>query len=104
MHEATRANPKQTAQEMLSLIQEQQAGELPVKVFCEQKKISDASYYYWRKKYMNDAKPANEPQPERFSLLQMHDEGQNDAVLFAEYKGLMLHRSVPVSYLKELMR
>ena len=104
MHEAKGPNPKRTAKEMLFLIQEQQSGELPVKAFCELKNISEACYYYWRKKCMNKAKPANEPQTENFSLLQMHDDEQNDAMLFAEYKGLKLYREVPVSYLKELMR
>jgi hypothetical protein len=103
MHEAIGPNSKRTAKEMFLLIQEQQAGELPVKAFCELKMISEACYYYWRKKYMNKAKPANKPQAENFSLLQMQDE-PNEAMLFAEYKGLKLYREVPVSYLKELMR
>jgi hypothetical protein len=104
MHEAIRPNSKRTAKDMFSLVQEQQAGELPVKAFCALKNISEASYFYWRKKYMNQAKPANEPQAQNFSLLQMHDDEQKDAVLFAEYKGLKLYREVQVSYLKELMR
>ena len=98
------SNPKRTSQEMFSLIQEQQSGELSVKVFCELKKISEAIFYYWRKKYVNHSKPANELPGEKFSLLQLEADGQNDAVLFAEYKGLKLYREVPVSYLKELMR
>lgn len=97
-------NHKRTAKEMLSLVQEQQSGELPVKAFCELKNISEACYYYWRKKYVNKENPVNEQQAENFSLLQMHDDEQNDALLFAEYKGLKLYREVPVSYLKELMR
>jgi hypothetical protein len=104
MHESIRLNPKRTAQEMFSLIQEQQAGQLPVKVFCGQKKISEASYYYWRKKYMNNAKPADEPHAENFSLLQLGSDEQNGATLFAEYKGLKLYREVSVNYLKDLMR
>jgi hypothetical protein len=52
---------------------------------------------------MNKTKPANKPQAENFSLLQMQDE-PNEDMLFAEYKGLKLYREVPVSYLKELMR
>lgn len=89
---------------MFSLIEEQQAGQLPVKAFCELKKMSEACYYYWRKKYMNEAKPANEPHAENFSLLQLGGDEQNGATLFAEFKGLKLYREVPVSYLKELMR
>lgn len=104
MQEAKGSNPKRTAQEMFSLIQEQQSGELPVKTFCELKKISEAIFYYWRKKYVNHSKLASELPGEKFSLLQLEDDGQNDARLFAEYKGLKLYREVPVSYLKELMR
>jgi hypothetical protein len=103
MHEAIGPNRKRTAKEMFSLVQEQQAGELPVKAFCELKMISEACYYYWRKKYMNKAKPTNKPEAENFSLLQIQDE-PNEAMLFAEYKGLKLYREVPASYLKELMR
>jgi hypothetical protein len=104
MQESIGPTLKRTEQEMFSLVQEQQAGELPVKTFCELKKISEASYFYWRKKYMNNSKPVSEPQSEKFSLLQLKDEEQNDAMLFAEYKGLKLYREVPVSYLKELMK
>lgn len=96
--------PKRTAQEMFSLIQEQQSGELPIKTFCELKKIPEAIFFYWRKKYVNHAKAANEPSGYKFRLLQLEDDKQNDATLFAEYKGLKLYREVPVSYLKELMR
>ena len=104
MQEGNGSIPKRTAQEMFSLVQEQQAGQLPVKTFCELKNISEACYYYWRKKYVNKTKPGIEPQVENFSLLQMQNDEQNDAMLFAEYKGLKLYREVPVSYLKELMR
>jgi hypothetical protein len=103
MHDSLAPNSKRTAQEMFSLIQEQQAGELPVKAFCELKNLSEARYYYWRKKYMNDGASATEPNTEKFNLLQLEIDEQNNAPLFAEYKGLKLYREVPVSYLKELM-
>src|SRR5688572_19855163 len=94
---------KRTAQEMFSLIQEQQTGELPVKVFCELKKISESSYYYWRKKYMNDVDPVAGPCAGKSNLLQLEGYEQRNAALFAEYKGLKLFRKVSASYLKELM-
>jgi hypothetical protein len=104
MHDSLAPNFKRTAQVMFSLIQEQQAGELPVKAFCELNNISEARYYYWRKKYLNRAASANEPHAGKFNLLQLEDDEQNNATLFAEYKGLKLFREVPVSFLKELMR
>ncbi|WP_205514553.1 IS66 family insertion sequence element accessory protein TnpA [Longitalea arenae] len=104
MLEAEVSNPKRTAQEMFSLIQEQQAGELPVKTFCEQKKISETCFYYWRKKYVNDASSVVGQPTENFSLLELNDDAHNSAQLFAEYNGLKLYKEVPVSYLKELMR
>jgi hypothetical protein len=103
MHASLGSNSNRTAQEMFSLIQEQQAGELPVKVFCKLKNISEARYYYWRKKYLNNAASANEPLAEKFNLLQLEVAEQNNATLFAEYKGLKIYREVPVRYLKELM-
>jgi hypothetical protein len=96
-------NSNRSAQEMFSLIQEQQAGQLPVKAFCKLKNISEARYYYWRKKYLNEAVSANEPHAEKFNLLQLEVAEQNNATLFAEYKGLKIYHEVPVSYLKELM-
>lgn len=104
MLEANGSNPKRTAKEMFSLIQEQQAGELPVKTFCEQKKISEACFYYWRKKYVNNVRPDVGRHTENFSLFELNDDEHNGAQLFAEYNGLKLYRQVPVSYLKELMR
>jgi hypothetical protein len=104
MLEAKGSNPKRTAKEMFSLVQEQQAGELPIKAFCELKKVSEACYYYWRKKYINQAKAVGESQAENFSLLQLAADEHNGAQLFAEYNGLKLYKEVPVSYLKELMR
>ena len=89
---------------MLSLIHEQQAGNLPVKTFCKLKGISEARYFYWRKKYMNMSAPSSESQAEKFRLLKLEEEDQNDTRLFAEYKGLKFYREIPVSYLKELMR
>jgi hypothetical protein len=103
MQASTSSNLKRSKQEMLSLIQEQQTGNLPIKTFCELKGISEACYYYWRKKYVNKAKQANDLQAESFSLLQMQDDEQT-GMLFAEYKGLKLYREVPAGYLKELMR
>ena len=103
MHGSLAPNSKRTIHEMFSLVQEQQAGALSVKAFCELKNISEARYYYWRKKYLNDATSANEPHAGKFNLLQLEDDEQNNATLFAEYKGLKLFREVPVSFLKELM-
>jgi hypothetical protein len=103
MHAGIEPNSKRTAQEMFSLIQEQQAGELSVKAFCDLKKISEACYYYWRKKYMNDAESSSEPHAKKFNLLQFEENGQDNTTLFAEYKGLKLFREVPVSFLKELI-
>jgi hypothetical protein len=88
---------------MLALIKEQQSGMMTVKEFCERNNISEARYYYWRKKYLDMTKPTKEPQPGGFNLLQMDEEEQGGSILFAEYKGLKLYREVPVSYLKELM-
>lgn len=103
MQASTSSSLKRSKQEMLSLIQEQQTGDLPVKTFCELKGISEACYYYWRKKYINKSEPSNEPQAENFRLLKI-EEDQNDTGLFAEYKGLKFYREVPASYLKELIR
>jgi hypothetical protein len=52
---------------------------------------------------MSDGSSANEPKSEKFNLLQLEVDEQNNATLFAEYKGLKLYREVPVKYLKELM-
>jgi hypothetical protein len=104
MQASTSLNLKRNKQEMLSLIQEQQTGDLPVKTFCELKGISEACYYYWRKKYINKSEPSNEPQAEKFRLLKLEEEDQNDTRLFAEYKGLKFYRDMSASYLKELMR
>ena len=103
MQASTSLNLKRSKQEMLSLIQEQQTGNLPIKTFCELKGISEACYYYWRKKYIKKSEPSNEPQAEQFRLLKL-EEDRNDTGLFAEYKGLKFYREVPANYLKELMR
>jgi hypothetical protein len=49
MHDSFAPNSKRIAQEMFYLIQEQHAGELSVKAFCELKNISEARYYYLAK-------------------------------------------------------
>jgi hypothetical protein len=104
MQDSTNSNLKRSKQEMLFLIREQQSGNLSVKAFCELKGISEACYYYWRKKYISKSGPSNEPQTENFRLLKFEQEEQNDTSLFAEYKGIKFYREVSAGYLKELMR
>ena len=94
---------KGTQHQMFSMIEEQQTGKMTVKEFCERNDISEARFYYWRKKYMDITKPGNELPFGGFSLLHVDEESKNDTVLFAEYKGMKLYQRVPVSYLKELM-
>jgi hypothetical protein len=104
MYESIGQKPNGDAQEMFSLIQEQQFGELlSVKAFCKMKSVSEARFYYWRKKYLFQTNPTIVPEVGKFSLLELTDDEQSNAALFAEYKGLKLYRKVPVSYLKELM-
>jgi hypothetical protein len=102
MHQELAPRVKRTQQQMFALIKEQQTGTMTVKEFCEVNKISEALYYYWRKKYQDNTKSVNEPQPDSFSLLQLGEE-ERYGCLFAEYKGLKLYQPVAVSYLKELM-
>lgn len=103
MNQELSSQNKGTQHQMFSLIEEQQSGKMTVKEFCERNSISEARFYYWRKKYMDVTKPGDELQLGGFSLLHVDEESQKDAMLFAEYKGMKLYQQVPVSYLKELM-
>jgi hypothetical protein len=94
---------KGTQHQMFSMIEEQQSGKMTVKEFCEGNRISEARFYYWRKKYMDVTKAGNELPFGGFRLLHIDEESQKDAMLFAEYRGMKLYQQVPVSYLKELM-
>lgn len=94
---------KRRAEAMFALVQDQHDSKLSVKNFCEQNNLSEGTFYYWRKKYLDTAKPATDRHMGNFSLLQVDDQTGSSSELFAEYKGLKLYRQVPVSYLKELI-
>ena len=103
MNQELSSQPKSTQHKMFSMIEEQQSGKMTVKEFCERNSLSEARFYYWRKKYMDVTKPGSELQLGGFSLLHVDEKSPKDAILFAEYKGMKLYQQVPVSYLKELM-
>lgn len=103
MEEREPGGDKRRADSMFALIDEQHASKLSVKDFCQQNNLSEGTFYYWRKKYLDGAKPVNDRHVGNFSLLQVDDQINSSSELFAEYKGLKLYRQVPVSYLKELI-
>ena len=63
MHQELAPRVNRTQQQMFALIKEQQSGTMTVKEFCEVNKISEARYYYWRKKYQDNTRSVNEPHP-----------------------------------------
>lgn len=88
--------------EMLALIGEQKASQVPVKDFCKQHGLSQAAYYYWQKKFRR-SQQAGSGQPGGFILLKKEPELSPGGALFAEYKGLKFYQQVSVSFLRELI-
>ena len=92
-----------TGQDMLPLIEEQQSSNMSVKAFCALHAISEARYYYWRKRYLAK-KDVGVQQNDSFSLLQLRETDVTTLPgLFAEVNGIKLYREVPAAYLKALL-
>lgn len=95
-----------TAKEMFDLIGMCKSSGQSVQTFCKLHGLTEATYYYWQKKYTDQKKNATEPAEGNFSLIKLSGALSNNEgpVLFAEVGGIRLYREVPASYLKELIR
>lgn len=103
MNQVTTARRTQTEQEMFSLISGHQSSNMNVKEFCALHHLSEARYYYWRKKYLT-RQEAGIQQNQSFALLQVSEtEIGATTGLFAEVNGIKLYREVPAAYLKGLL-
>ena len=97
---------KYTAEEMFDLIARCKNSGQAVQSFCRLHGLTEARYYYWQKKYLNQTKNAGEATEENFSFVKLGNTISNNGVLslFAEVNGIRLYKEVPASYLKELIR
>jgi len=103
MDQVSTERPTHTEQKMFSLITEQQSSHMTVKAFCALHNVSEARYYYWRKRYRSKQESGVQ-QNESFDLLQVNETRVNALPgLFAEVNGIKLYREVPAAYLKALL-
>lgn len=60
MNQELSSQDKGTQHQMFSMVEEQQSGKMTVKEFCKRNSISEARFYYWRKKYMHFTRQGDE--------------------------------------------
>ena len=93
--------PRRGVEEMRYLLEEQLTSDLTVKQFCKEHHLSEAVFYYWRKKLkLNKSKAA--PAGFRQIAIKVENNGLLGQ-LFAEYKGIRFYQEPSVSFLKQLI-
>lgn len=90
-------------EKMYSLIRDQSVSGLSVKEYCQQHRLSVATFYYWYKKINREqltikSTPINTP----FSLL-VAGETVTEGKLYAEYKGIRFYQEPSAGLLKSLI-
>jgi transposase-like protein len=88
-----------------SLIAEREQSGIPIKEFCKSHQISQAAYYYWRRKLVNKNNRSSESQP-AFTMLNFESEASGS--LFCEITTagggrLRFYQPVPASFLQSLL-
>ena len=85
-----------------ALRQFDEAGNISIKEFAAAYQISEATYYYWRKKYTSriTAIPAAGFTEVDLSVLQQQ---VSRGSIFAEYRGIIFYQQVDAAYLKALL-
>ena len=88
-----------------SLMAEREQNGMPIKEFCKSHQISEATYYYWRRKLLN--KNNGHPNtPPSFAMLHFEDEAPNGLFCELTTSGggrLRFYQPVPASFLQSLL-
>ena len=102
MQEKDSLQPRRRAEEMEYLIQEQASGDLSVKQFCKEHRISEAVFYYWQKKcrHKNNVKGVGAGFKEIGVIGSIP---ASPGHVYAEYKGILFYQEPSVSLLKQLI-
>jgi hypothetical protein len=99
--------PKSKEQQMFSLIAGHKASAMTVKDFCELYDLSQGRYYYWQKKYRASQLSGSIVEQSSFTLLKAEinpSAGPSEqAILFAECRGIKIYQQVSAGFLKEII-
>lgn len=84
------------------LLGEQAASDLTVKRFCKEHQVSEAVFYYWRKKLRGEKEAAGVAAG--FKELEVSINSHSfPGQVFAEYRGIRFYQEPSVSLLKQLI-
>jgi hypothetical protein len=102
MQEKNSLQLKRSVEEMQYLLGEQAAGDLTVKQFCKEHRLSEAVFYYWQKKLKGE-KRAKASSAGFKEITVKADKNTLPEQVFAEYKGIRFYQEPSVSFLKQLI-
>lgn len=102
MQEKNSLQTKRSVEEMQYLLREQAAGDLSVKQFCKEQGLSEAVFYYWRKKLKGEKRAKVSKAGFREIAVKTGINAFSEP-LFAEYKGVRFYQEPSAALLKQLM-
>ena len=89
-------------EKMFNLINQWKASGLPIKEFCVQHQLANATFHYWLKKYRNN----QSPETPAFIPVRVKDAMPGPwfaEVSFPDGKRITFHQIIDASYLKSLL-
>lgn len=92
-----------SADQIISLLDQFEKGNVSVKTFCNDHGISEATLYNWRKRYLNRNLNNRETFIEIIQTTPEVEIPNNTGGLFAEVRGISIYRPVSAAYLKALI-
>ena len=84
------------------MLGEQAVGDLTVKQLCKEHHLSEAVFYYWRKKFKGE-KRAKASRVGFKQITVKADRNTFSEQVFAEYKGIRFYQEPSVSFVKQLI-